>query len=311
MILSVTPNPCVDKTIFIDRLEVGGRIRSEKYTCVAGGKGNNVSRAVRAMGHSARPMVIVGGHTGAHVLEMLQQQDRLKPVPVWVEDFTRTVTTVLEEEPHRQTAFFEPGSHVTPEEYEQVVETFRKVVNHAKVVTFNGTVPHKDIDGLYADLLPIAKDAGVVTIVDTYGPEFAKVMPNKPYMIKPNQQEAEKHLGRPLDTMDARIAAVREFRSEGIELVVMSLGHEGTLVAASGKILHVLPPTIDEVNPVGSGDALVAGYAIGLQENYTIRDTAALGAAMGTANAMSWDIGHFTKEEVEQVRKQIRIEEIG
>ena len=84
MILTLTPNASVDKTIFYDTIELGGRLRSDKCECVPGGKGCNVSRAIRTMGHSTRPMVIVGGHAGAHIVEMIQQQDRNKPVPVWV-----------------------------------------------------------------------------------------------------------------------------------------------------------------------------------------------------------------------------------
>ena len=84
MILTVTPNPCVDKTVFIARLEPGGRFRSPKCTHIPGGKGTNVSRAVKALGGDTAALVIVGGHTGRHVVEMIEQQDGVRCVPVWV-----------------------------------------------------------------------------------------------------------------------------------------------------------------------------------------------------------------------------------
>ncbi len=96
MILTVTPNPCVDKTVFIARLEPGGRFRSPKCTHIPGGKGTNVSRAVKALGGDTGALVIVGGHTGRHVVDMIEQQDGVRCVPVWVAGMTRVITTVLE-----------------------------------------------------------------------------------------------------------------------------------------------------------------------------------------------------------------------
>ena len=93
MILTVTPNPCVDKTIFVERIELGTFMRAPRYTSIAGGKGCNVARAVRALGGEARPLVIVGGPPGQHVVDMLTQQDGLPAVPVWVGTHTRTITT--------------------------------------------------------------------------------------------------------------------------------------------------------------------------------------------------------------------------
>lgn len=312
MILTVTPNPCVDKTVYIDTLEPGGRFRSDKCTWVPGGKGTNVARAVRAMGHSARPLVIVGGHPGAHVVELIQQQDNVKPVPVWVADNTRTVTTVLETAVHRQTAFFEPGSRVTDDEYEQIVDTFRQVVKQANVVTFNGTVCDPAIARLYSDLIPIAHDAGALTLLDSHGPEFAQGLLCKPHLIKPNVEEAEKHFGRALTTQAERLAAIDAFHAMGVSVVLLSNGGEGAIVSRGAEKYRVTPPAIEEVNPVGSGDCLVAGVAIRLRENkdQDLRELVRLGFAMGTANAMCWDIGHFNRAEVESLMERVQFEAI-
>ena len=307
MILTVTPTPCVDKTIFIDTLEPGGRFRSDRYTCVAGGKGNNVTRAAVAMGYESAPMVIVGQHPGAHVIDMLETDDDVAPIPIWVAEPTRTVTTVLESNPHRQTAFFEPGPEISDDEYANIIESFSVAVDHASIVTMNGTVSDKRIDRLYADLIPIAKKAGVRTILDTYGPELAAGLEAQPYMVKPNQEEAERFIGKPLDSLEAMSAAAKSFHASGVHIVAISLGKAGAFISTEESQFQVTPPTIDEVNPVGSGDSFVAGFAIGILEGWSIQDTAILAAAMGTANAMSWDIGHFTTEEVEAIRDQIRV----
>ena len=307
MILTVTPNPCVDKTVFIDALKVGAFMRSSKCTCIAGGKGTNVSRAVKNLGRATRAMVIVGGHPGRHVVEMIERQDGVECVPVWVQSQTRTITTVLEEPIHRQTAFFEPGSRVTDAEAAQLETIFAENVAGAEVVAFCGTVPDPNIRFLYRNLIRIARTAGVITILDSHGPEFALGVESVPDMVKPNVAEAQELVGFPLDSSEAKAKAINLFHEKGIELVVLSLGKEGALVSDGKNRFHAVPPAIREVNPVGSGDALVAGFAIGLLEGMTLEAMATLGVAAGAANAMNWDIGHFSAGQVEQLAGKVQI----
>jgi len=307
LILTVTPNPCVDKTVFVDQLKIGTFTRSEKCTCVPGGKGTNVSRAVHALGRATKALVIVGGHPGAHVVDMIREQDGVECIPCWVASQTRTITTVLEEPIHRQTAFFEPGSRVTLSEVDHIVETFREVVPEAAVVTFSGTVCDPALRNLYRDLIPIARERGLTTILDTHGPEFAMGVEAVPYMVKPNVAELSELAGHALETDKEKWDVIQSLRARGIEMVVLSLGRDGAFVSAKGQRLHVAPPEIREVNSVGSGDALVAGFAIGLMEGMELEEMARLAVAAGTANAMSWDIGHFTRRQVDELLSRVQV----
>ncbi len=308
VILTVTPNPCVDKTVYVDRIETGAFNRADRYSCVAGGKGCNVSKAVKTMGGETRALVVVGGHTGRHVVEMMEQEEGVGCLPVWVDSPTRTITTVLEEETHRQTAFFEPGSRVTEAEGLLVVEAFYAAVQDADVVALSGTVSDSAIAWLYSQLIPIAHAAGARVILDSHGPEFARGLACTPFMIKPNLQEAEEALGRSIPNASAQWEAVDSFHAQGIEQVVLSLGKEGALVSCGDTRLRIVPPVIDEVNPVGSGDAFVAGFALGLAHTRPLEETARLACAMGAANASSWDIGHFDPDLVAALERQVRIE---
>ena len=310
MILTVTPNPCVDKTVFIDRLEIGGRLRSKKCTYIPGGKGSNVSRAVKALGGDTIALVIVGGPTGQHVVDMITNDDGVRCIPVRVAAMTRTITTVLEESIHRQTAFFEPGSTVTEAEVDDTVNSIAEALAGAKVVTFNGSVPDPSLNGLYAEGVRLAREAGVLSIVDSYGEPFRRALTEKPYMVKPNDEEAEGLVGFSLDSDAARWHAIDWFHAQGVELVVLSLGAEGALVSRNGERFAVHPPNIEEINPVGSGDALVAGFALGLERGLSLEEMSRLGVAAGTANAMSWDIGHFTKAEVDAIAQQVIVERL-
>lgn len=307
MILTVTPNPCVDKTLFTGPITLGAKIRAPRWTCIAGGKGCNVSRAVKAMGGGTSAMVMTGGPTGRHVIDMLEQQDGVTTIPVWVKGLTRTITTVLEEAQHRQTAFFEPGPLTTDAERTQFLELFRQNVAKATLATFNGSAPDPALDTLYRDLLDIAHEAGVPVILDAYGQIFANALERRPFMVKPNVEELEQLFGTVLDTREKQWWAVDQLLEYGINLVVLSLGKDGALVATKKECFHALPPEIEEINPVGSGDALVAGFALGTVQHLKLEDTARLGVAMGTANAMSWDIGSFPREQVEALQPQVQL----
>ena len=311
MILTVTPNPCVDKTVFIDALKPGTKIRSQRFACVAGGKGSNVSRAVKALGGDTAALVIVGGPTGRHVVDMLEENDGVRCVPVWVGGMTRTITTLLEEPEHRQTAVFEPGPALSEQETESVLHAFDQVLPEARVVTCNGAVQTPELRPLYRALIQRANAAGVKTILDSYGPEFVEGLEARPYMVKPNEEEAAQWLGQPVDSAASRRAALEAFHAAGVELAVLSLAAEGALVSRAGECLHAIPPAIGEVNPVGSGDALVAGFALGLHEGWSLERMARYGVAAGTANAMSWDIGHFDAGEVARIAGQVRVVSAG
>lgn len=314
MFLTVTPNPCIDKTIFIPEFKPGDRVRSNKYTQISGGKGNNVARVLANLGFRAVALLWVGGYTGKHVVKMLKENDKVKCFPVWTEMPTRTITTILEERYGRQTAFFEPGPLISQQEYDCFVQTFNKVISCYKIpiVILSGTVPDPKVAFLYRDLIKTSNRHGIKVILDSYGNEFSEGIKSNPYMVKPNVEELSKFLNTDLKDINSRIEAIRYLhKSHKIPLVVLSMGQEGALVCLENTYLHIFPPKIKEINPVGSGDALVAGFAVGLYKGFSIEDTGRFGVALGTANAMMWDIGKFSISDLTNIYEQIKIYKIS
>jgi len=314
MFLTVTPNPCIDKTIFIPKFKPGDRVRSNKYTQISGGKGNNVARVLVTLGFQAGALLWVGGYTGKQVVKMLQEKDKVKCFPVWTEIPTRTITTILEEENGRQTAFFEPGPRISPQEYNNFIQTFNKVISSYKIpiVVLSGTVPDPKVAFLYRDLIQIANKQGIKVILDTYGNEFSEGIKSNPYMVKPNVEELTKFLNADLKDINSRIGAIQYLhKKHKIPCVVLSMGREGALVCWDNTYIHIIPPKIKEINPVGSGDALVAGFTIGLYKGFSIEDTGRLGVALGTSNAMTWDIGKFEIRDLINIYEQIKIYKIN
>lgn len=314
MFLTVTPNPCIDKTVFIPEFKPGDRVRSNKYTQISGGKGNNVARVLATLGFRAGALLWVGGYTGKQVVKMLREDDKVRCFPVWTEVPTRTITTILEENSGRQTAFFEPGPQISPQEYDKFVQTFNKVISSYKIpiIILSGTVPDSKVSSLYRDLIKIANGKGIKVILDTYGNEFSEGIRNKPYMIKPNVEELSKYLQSELKDMKSRTEGIQYLHEKyRIPLVVLSMGKEGALVGFEKQYIHIVPPKIKEINPVGSGDALVAGFTIGLYKSFSIEDTGRLGVALGTANAMIWDIGKFDVKDLLYIYEQVKIFKIN
>ena len=308
MILTVTPNPCVDKTIFVDHVELGTIIRAKKATAIAGGKGTNVSRVVKALGRPTKALQIVGGHAGAHIIEMIDVQDGVETVPVWISAPSREIVTVLDTSKRMQTAYMEPGPELTPQEAKRVLDTFDEVVSEASVVTFNGTVPCALLNTLYFDLIERCAELGVKTVLDSHGPAFAEGVKARPGMVKPNIEETQELFGKTISSDNDFHRAIAKYHDLGIGFVVISMGARGAFASLGGRTLKCTPPKIQEVNPVGSGDALVAGFAVGLMEGMDLEEMCRLGVGAGAANATSWDIGHCTREEIERYAEMVRIE---
>lgn len=308
MILTVTPNPCVDKTLYLSQSYApGARVRVPRYDCIAGGKGSNVSRALARLGYPTQAMCVLGGATGQHTLELLRS-DGVEVIPCWVSGMTRTITTIYEESVGRQTAFYEPGSPVSEEEQEAIVETFRHAVQKARLVTLNGTVPDPCLDRLYAELIPIAKASGVSVLLDAHGRAFCEGLAAGPYLVKPNLEEAAEAVGHALESEAAQWEAIDRFHACGVALAVISRGKAGALISFAGERLRVLPPEVHEVNPVGSGDVFLAGFAIGLLEGWDLERMARFGTALGAANAATWEIGRFDIEQVRDLEAAVHIE---
>ena len=310
MILTVTPNPCVDKTIFVEHVELGTIIRAKKAAAIAGGKGTNVSRVVKALGRPTKALQIVGGHTGAHIVEMIGLQDGVETLPVWVAAPSREIVTVLDTSKHVQTAYMEPGPELTPEEVAKVHASFDAVLSEANVVTFNGTVPCAALNTLYYDLIERCAQRDVKTVLDSHGAAFAEGIKAGPFMVKPNLEETQELFGEIIKADNDIVSAIAKYHDLGIRFVVISMGARGAFASLDGRTLKCTPPKISEVNPVGSGDALVAGLAVGLMERMDLEEMCRLGVGAGTANATSWDIGHCTRLEIERYAEMVKIENV-
>lgn len=306
MILTVTLNAAIDKRYVVEGFQVGEVNRVKECAYVPGGKGLNVSKPLAISGADVIATGFVGGHAGNYI------EAALKPFHIrsefyHVEAESRSCINIWDEVNHVQTEFLEPGFTLTEEDFEGFVEKFSDLVQKAGVVVMSGSVP-KGLDGTaYQQLIKIVKAADKKVILDTSGNLLTMGIEAKPTMIKPNIDEIRMLTGNSCEHLEDMIEAAKIIHENGVKIVTVSLGGEGSFVVCDEGVFRAEVPKINAVNTVGCGDAMIAGFALGLSEKLSIADTLRKASAISAAAAMREETGFYVKEDMERIYPKIRI----
>ncbi len=272
---------------------------------VVGGKGNNVARALKRLGRTARPVTFLGGPNGPYCENLLRTDDGLEPLVVPVASPTRVILTVRTAASPEQTAFFDPDPSISEEEAETLYRQVEQALLNRGVdaLTLSGSSPAPATHGLYSELIALAKARGVPVFLDTYGPSLDAIWGFWPTAIQINRREAAVFL-RKTQVTDQDIASLlREWDRHGVSLGVVTDGREPVSVLFRGKRYRAIPPEITPVNPIGSGDSVLAGLVDGwLNRRHAV--------ACGVSNALVWDAGAIEPAEVTRWSSEIEIEPI-
>ena len=258
MILTVTLNAAIDKRYVVEGYQVGEVNRVKECAYTPGGKGLNVSKPASIAGAEVVATGFVGGHAGNYI------EDALKPFGIksefyHLEEESRSCINIWDEVNHVQTEFLEPGFTVSEEEFEGFEKHFTELVKKADVVAMSGSVP-KGLDGTaYQRLVRICKEAGKKVILDTSGKLLEMGIEAKPTMIKPNIDEIRMLTGKSCDNFQDMVDAAKQIHADGVEIVAVSLGGDGSFVVCDDGIFRARVPKIDAVNTVGCGDSMIAG----------------------------------------------------
>ncbi|MFD7018554.1 1-phosphofructokinase [Streptomyces sp. NPDC059161] len=258
MILTVTPNPSLDRTYEVPGLVRGDVLRATGERMDPGGKGVNVSRAVAAAGHRTVAVLPLGGAPGALVAELLGGQG-IEVARVPVAGHTRSNIAVAEPD-GTLTKINAPGPELTAAESELLLDAVRRHSGRADWIACCGSLPRGLAPQWYADLVARAHAAGAKVALDTSGPSLLAALRERPDVVKPNAEELAQAVGRPLATIGDAVKAAEELRELGAGAVLASLGADGQLlVTASGTYFGQAPVATVRSN-VGAGDASLAGF---------------------------------------------------
>jgi tagatose 6-phosphate kinase len=210
---------------------------------------------------------------------------------------------------HGVTEVLEPGSAPSAQELGQLLARCRRLFEDCEagaVVAFSGSLPAGSTTFLYARLIELAKAHGLRIILDTSGVWLERGLSAKPDFVKPNRQEAETLLKRPIETDADAKAAVLELIARGAGSAIVSLGSAGLVSNANERAFVVTPPTVQARSSVGCGDATVAGLAVALERRLEHPEQLAFAAACGAANCLAKSPGCLDAATVENLRTRVQ-----
>lgn len=309
MILTVTMNAAIDKRYVVKRFEEGQVNRVTTCTYTPGGKGLNVSKPASIAGAEVVATGFVGGHAGDYIVDSLKNFG-IKSEFYHMNEESRSCINIWNEEKREQTEFLEPGFTVSEKDFDKFMEKFEKLIVQADVVAISGSLP-KGLDGTaYQRMVKAVKDAGKKVILDTSGNLLEMGIKAKPTMVKPNIDEIRMLTGSHCDTREELVEAAQKIHRAGIEVVVISLGGEGSVLVCDNGVYRAVVPKIDAVNTVGCGDSMIAGFALGFENNLPIEETLKLASAISAAAALREETGFFVKEDMERILPDIKIEKM-
>jgi len=286
MITVVSLNSAMDRTVMVDQLRPGAEQRALSAAVHLGGKGLNVAQVVRALGESVCVTGFAGGPTGEYIrseCRRLGVADHL----VRTAGESRVCYIFAEKNGSAPTVVNEPGPTVSAGEVAALVDLYDHLLPQASVVVLSGSMPPGVPADLYRTLIERARRAGRRCVLDASGTALREGLAGGPWVIKPNQGELAQLTGGPWDGVDAWKVRCAKLAALGAGNVVATLGAEGALVCSAGQFWRVTPPTVQAANPVGSGDALVAGMAVAAHRGQPLLEGVCLGTACAAANAAS------------------------
>ncbi|MCP4167851.1 MAG: 1-phosphofructokinase [Chloroflexi bacterium] len=282
---TVTLNPTLDKTLSVAALRPGEVHRSQLVRQDLGGKGINVSRALRELGIESEIVAVFAGATGQRMHQDLGEAGFACHV-IWVEGETRQNLTLRDDSQNLYTKINEPGPKLTPEHVSELRQLIEQLAAPDDIWAFSGSLPPGAATDLYANLIELAQNKGSRAFLDTSGPALQAGLQARPYAIKPNSEEIEDILGYIPVGDQIHCQAVRQLLDFGIEVVALSRGSDGLILGHDQTILKATPPTIDARSPIGAGDATLAGLIWATLNGCDPTETACRAVACGTAAAM-------------------------
>jgi 1-phosphofructokinase len=305
MIITVTLNPAVDRTVEIDNFEIGAvnRIVSEQVD--AGGKGINVSKTIKNLNGKSKALGIIGGKTGLFIKDYLDKKG-IENEFIQVQSETRTNLKIVDKIRKTNTDINEPGPMITIEDIEKVEDLLLKNLSNKSIVVFSGSVPVNINSRIYGRWIKKSKAKGAKTILDADGDLLKYGIAEGPYLCKPNIKELEMLAGKKIENpAEAILLGEKIIKDNGIEIMVISMGEKGAIFINKNCSYYVNTIEVEVKSTVGAGDAMVAALAYCLDIGYDMEETIRLSMASGIAAVMSTGSQAASYETIMELKRKI------
>jgi 1-phosphofructokinase/tagatose 6-phosphate kinase len=312
MILTVTLNAAIDRTVAVPNFRLGHRHRAVESRTVAGGKGINVARALKMLGRPVIATGFAGGPTGNRLVEQLRKEAVLT-------DFTRIAAetrinlAVIDPTSGEQTEINERGPAVSPEEVEAFVRRVGYLADGAKLCVLAGTLPPGAGDDLYARLVKDLGERGLPVVLDAEGSAMLAGLRAGASVVTPNEREAEELVGQEFADRDDLIQGLAELVRLGAGEATITRPDGCVAVIGSGseqRFLEVRTEPLEPVSTVGSGDAFLAGYVAARYDGKEADECLAYGVACGAESTQHFGAGTVDRNQVERLLGEVHVQDL-
>ncbi|GMA07918.1 tagatose-6-phosphate kinase [Tetragenococcus halophilus subsp. flandriensis] len=310
MIITITMNPSIDISYPLETFQLDTVNRVTNVSKTAGGKGLNVARVLYQSGADVLASGLIGGHFGAFLQEKLTDEG-ISHNFFMIEGETRNCIAILHQ--GKQTEILEQGPSITNDEAKGFLSHFDQIIEQASMLTFSGSLPAGLPDDYYKDMIDLCHKKHKPVVLDCSGRALQKVLkgPAKPILIKPNREELAALLGKNIkNTIEDLKENLKSPLFYGIEWIVVSLGADGAFAKHHDTFYQVKIPSIEVVNPVGSGDATVAGLAQALDCKQSDEKVLKHGNVLGMLNAQEKVTGQVNMQNYQALFDQIQVKKV-
>jgi 1-phosphofructokinase/tagatose 6-phosphate kinase len=312
LIVTVTLNAAIDRTLTVPNFQTGHRHRASGSLSSAGGKGINVARALKRLDTPVVATGLAGGRTGDRIIEELGGEAILNDF-VRIGDESRTSTAVVDPTAGTLSLIYEWGPAVRTEELEMLLDKLRYLSRVATYVVFSGTLPRDVEDAFYAEAIRDLNRRGVLCVLDTEGQPLRHGVDAEPFIVSPNQSEAESLVGQEFqDDEDFRLA-LDHIVELGARNVLITQETACFALFREDRVTKRYRASIDRVEPVaavGAGDVLLAGFLAARFNGRSVDDALRQGVSCAAASVLELGPGRFDPREASRLASDVQLEEV-
>jgi len=308
LIYTITLNPALDRTLWVERIRADDSNRIKKEERYAGGKGIDVSRVLTMLGVGSTALGFVGGFTGAE-LEGRLLNEGISCDFIRISGETRTNIIMNDMSTGGQSVFGASGPVIEPYELMQMIHKVEGL-EHPEMVIISGSIPPGVHPKIYRKIIEIAKNRNAKVILDADGEALVEGTQAFPDIIKPNIHELSRLVGAELKEQDDIIDAARSVQKKGIGLLLVSMGAKGILLIGEKENYHAAHPEVIVKNTIGAGDSAVAGFVFALTEGKSLKEALAYAVAAGTATTLMPGTALCCKDDFLRLLPAVHVREL-
>jgi len=310
MIYTITLNPALDHFLDVGRLRVddANRVRSE---CLyAGGKGIDVSRAIRRLGGDSMALGFIGGHNGRLMVEMLKAEGVTTYFTPIAQE-TRRDIVICTADGATQTMLNSRGPLITAAEWKEFLGHLGLLELRDAYVVVGGSLPRGVPADAYYQIVQLVQGRGARAVLDADGACFKAGLKAKPFAIKPNVNELRRLTGRALRAEREIVRVASEVNRKGVSVVLVSRGRHGLLVVSREGSCRAVPPPVRVKSTVGAGDSTVAGFVLRHAGGGGLEECVRFATAAGTAATLAPGNQLCRLADVERLAPKVKVESLG